>query len=234
MKISVVLCSLCLLLFKTPWWQTSSESLIREDKFHLGEGGQPAAVACQVLTIQRRCLSANQKVREHRLAVLGGGIGPAKGQARTPGGLKIQLNLPKIQEIRFHCLPGPSARGQLGKGDRTHCQLVLPGPVLKRFGAGPMVCVGSVKPGDNDRGIHQNHGRVLRRSSLPEMLPSHEPARSRMRFCNSLRVPGFLRASIASPRSDHCSTVPGAMPSARRISLGMVVVPFSVTTVSVM
>src|SRR5438046_10616145 len=94
-----------------------------------------------------------------------------------------------------------------------------------------MIFMALIQPGDQDGGVHQDHGRVRRNSALPETRPSQEAARSRICLWNSFRIPGFFLASITLPLTAHCNTVPEAIPSSRRVELGMVVVPCILTAV---
>jgi hypothetical protein len=67
---------------------------------------------------------------------------------------------------------------------------------------------------------------------MPERLPFHVPARLRMCFWTWLSTPVLFRTTMTFPRVDHSNSVPGTIPNARRISMGIVVVPLLVTTVS--
>src|SRR5438045_9433436 len=90
-----------------------------------------------------------------------------------------------------------------------------------------------VQPGDDNGSINQNHGRVFRSNSAPEILPSQLPARARMWRWASLREPDFLRTRMTPLSwSVQRMTVPGPMPACSRMSCGMVLVPLLVHIVS--
>src|ERR1035437_265380 len=159
---------------------------------HVGKGLCPAPVIRQVRKIQHRRLRADEKIRQHWIVGILAAI-LAERHARAPGGICIQRDFFKITQIFFHRLARASACREFAISYRTDGELPALRPMFDGLQAGAMMRMIFVQPGNDYRSVHENHGRVLRNNSSPEMSPSQVPARARMCSTMALRAAGSWR-----------------------------------------
>ena len=160
-------------------WQRRRLSSANKFKVHIREALDPPAIICEVTKIAHGSLRSNEKVGQNRIvrwfpAVL------TKGHSRPPSCIGIEWNRFKITQILIHCISRSASRGQFAVRDRADRQPIARGGPYYRRQAGIVLRVIPIQPGNNDRRVHENHGRVLRNNSSPEISPSHVPARARM------------------------------------------------------
>lgn len=207
----------------------------REKKFHFGECAEPASVVRQMAATESRSLRANKKIRQHWSSLVLSRVIASKSDSRSPRCLEVEFHARESAQFDVHSFSSSSARRRLGVRHRTEGEFVFINPVEEGFAAGSVMFVRRIHPRNDDRRINEDHGRVRRNNSAPEIFPSHFPPCSMMCFCAALGCLVFLDTNTCPlPRTDHSSTEPGPIPAFFAIFAGMVALPFDVTVSSAM
>src|SRR5579884_790128 len=190
-----------------------------------------AAVVRQMPQSEVRSLTANKKIGQDRCSGFARVI-PPKSLACSISRMEIQVQAEKAAQIFIQCFAVAPSCGQFRVSDGTYGEFVHRAAPVQRVRTNLMFRMIGVEPGDDDGGVHQDHGRVFLSSSTPEIFPFQAPARARMCCCIAFGTPVLGRANTPSSRISQLSTVPVVIPARLRKSSGMVVVPLLVTLVS--
>jgi hypothetical protein len=204
--------------------------LIREYEFDIRKSTQPAAIVREMATTEHGGLGTDKKVGQNG-AMLTFGCSPTpKINPCPPCSLKIQFHPPEQSKLPIDSFTDSSAGSQFSVSHRAHRKVIFVDPLIERFATTHVMFVSGIHPCNDHRSIYENHGRVRRNNSVPEILPSHLPACSKMCFCAA--VGGFAFFAISTwplPSTDHSITVSGPIPAFFAIFAGMFAFPLEMT-----
>jgi hypothetical protein len=208
----------------------SALCLIGKNKLHLGKGTQSASIVREMTAAKHGGLGTNEKIGQNG-TLLTFGRGPTtESNTRSPCSLEIQFHPPEQSKLLIHSFTDPSASRQFRVSHRPDRKLIFVDPFIERFTTTHVMFVIGIHPRNDHRRIDENHGRVRRNNSAPEILPSHLPACSRMCFCAA--VGGFAFFATRTwplPSTDHSITVSGPIPAFFAIFAGMFAFPLEMT-----